>query len=32
MVTYSVFKDEAYEVLEKGYPGLLKEYKSNPSD
>lgn len=28
----SVFKNEVYEVLEREYTGLLKEYKSNPSD
>lgn len=28
----SVFKDEVCEVLEKDFPELLKEYKSNPSD
>ncbi|PKN02687.1 hypothetical protein CVU76_01455 [Candidatus Dojkabacteria bacterium HGW-Dojkabacteria-1] len=28
----SVFKDEVFEVLEKDFPELVKEYKSNPSD
>ncbi len=27
-----IFKDEVCEVLEKDFPELLKEYKSNPSD
>jgi hypothetical protein len=28
----SVFKDEVFEILEKDYPQLLKEYKLNSSD
>jgi len=28
----SVFKDEVFEVLEKDFPELINEYKSNPSD